>query len=150
MVYLQLNKHLYITDKAKIAFILSYLTDKEALKWREMYLCSIVNQDREFEYPEYKEFLKTFCLYFKPINQAIEANNKLITLKNKGKEPLMSTEAVHGQSKPDLLLPCDNQTTWASPQPRASSQEACQPRGTKTTATSIQISPGDANRRSIG
>ena len=66
------------------------------------------------------------------------------------KKSLMSTEAVHGRSEQDLLLPCDNQTTQASPRPRASSQEACQPRGTETTATSIQISPSDTNRRSIG
>ena len=36
---------------------------------------------REFKYPTYKEFLETFNLYFKPINQTIEANNRLITLK---------------------------------------------------------------------
>jgi hypothetical protein len=83
MVYLQLNKRIYDTDEAKIAFILSYLTDKEALKWRETYLSSLVTLDSfgEFQYPTYKEFLETFQLYFKPINQTIEANNRLITLK---------------------------------------------------------------------
>ena len=53
----------------------------------------------------------------------------------------MSTEAVHGQSEPDLLLPCDNQMTWASPWPRASSQEACQPRETKTIAQVFRSCP---------
>ena len=47
---------------------------------------------------------------------------------------LMSTEVVHGRSEPDLLLPLDDQKTWASPRLRAGSQEACQPRGTKTIA----------------
>ena len=46
----------------------------------------------------------------------------------------MSTEAVHGRSEPDLLLPCNDQTTQVSPRPRAGSQEACQPRGGKTIA----------------
>ena len=46
----------------------------------------------------------------------------------------MSTEAIHGWSEPDLLLLCDDQTTRASPRPRAGSQEACQPRGVKTIA----------------
>jgi hypothetical protein len=30
--YLQLNKRIYDTDEAKIAFVLSFLTDKEVLK----------------------------------------------------------------------------------------------------------------------
>ena len=51
---------------------------------------------------------------------------------------VMSTEPIHGQSEPDLLLPCDDQKTWASPQPRASSREACQPRGTKTIAQAFK------------
>ena len=33
---LQLNKHIYTSDEAKIAFILSFLTEKEALKWRNL------------------------------------------------------------------------------------------------------------------
>ena len=46
----------------------------------------------------------------------------------------MSTEAVHGRSKPDLLLPCDDQMTQASPQ-------ACQLRGTKTIAQAFKSRP---------
>src|SRR5271166_4756723 len=32
-IYLTVNKGIYNTDEAKIAFILSYLTDKVALQW---------------------------------------------------------------------------------------------------------------------
>ena len=47
---------------------------------------------------------------------------------------MMSTEAIHGRSELDLLLLCDDQTTWVSPWPRAGSQEACQPSGMETIA----------------
>ena len=56
-------------------------------------------------------------------------------------ETVMSTEAVHRWSEPDLLLPCDDQTTRASPRPRAGSQEACQPRGGKTIAQASEPRP---------
>jgi hypothetical protein len=71
--YLQLNKHIYDTDEAKIAFVLSFLTDKEALKWKEAYLASLYKtkttknaegQDEEvegeFEYPTFKGFINAF------------------------------------------------------------------------------------------
>jgi Ty3 transposon capsid-like protein/Zinc knuckle len=79
--YLQLNKKIYTTDDSKIAFLLSFLTDKEALKWKETYLASITTDEWEFDYPTFKEFLNVFSGYFKPINQAQTANNRLATLK---------------------------------------------------------------------
>jgi hypothetical protein len=60
--YLQLNKHIYDTDEAKIAFVLSFLTDKEALKWKEAYLASLYKiknnaagkeEEGEFKYPTF-------------------------------------------------------------------------------------------------
>jgi hypothetical protein len=79
--YLQLNETTFSTDAAKIAFVLSYLTDHEALKWKETYLDKITDADGIFNYPTSKEFLRAFTTYFKPINQAVEANNKLVTMK---------------------------------------------------------------------
>ena len=76
---LALNKHVYKNDEAKIAFILSFLTDKEALKWKETYLASLF-KDEAFVYPSFKEFLKIF-LDYKPINQMRTANNQLLNLK---------------------------------------------------------------------
>ena len=64
--------------------------------------------------------------------------------------PMMSTGAVHERSKPDLFLPCDDQTTQASPQLRAGSQEACQLRGVKAIAQASEPRPATLNRRSIG
>ena len=54
---------------------------------------------------------------------------------------VMSTEAIHRWSEPDLLLLCDDQTTRTSPQLRASSQEACQLRGVKTIAQASEPRP---------
>jgi hypothetical protein len=37
-VYLQINKAIYTTDETKIAFILSFVNEKEALKWKIIFL----------------------------------------------------------------------------------------------------------------
>src|ERR1700734_63338 len=79
--YLQLNPGIFTTDDAKVAFVLSYLTDKEALKWKETYLSTITDEEGYFIYPSYKEFMKIFANYFKPLNETEEANNKMITMK---------------------------------------------------------------------
>ena len=79
--YLQLNKHVYTSDEAKVAFILSFLTEKEALKWKETYLASIWDDNEGFKYPTLKEFLDIFSIYFRPINQTQTANNRLISLR---------------------------------------------------------------------
>ena len=76
-----MNKHIYTSDKAKVAFVLSFLTDKEALKWKETYLATIWDDHEGFKYPTFKDFLKIFTLYFKPINQTQTANNQLISLR---------------------------------------------------------------------
>ena len=51
--YLQLNKHIYTSDEAKVAFVLSFLTDKEALKWKETYLATIWDDHEGFKYPTF-------------------------------------------------------------------------------------------------
>ena len=60
--YLQLNKHIYTSDEAKVAFVLYFLTDKEALKWKETYLATIWDNHKGFKYPTFKDFLKIFTL----------------------------------------------------------------------------------------
>ena len=44
-LYLQVNKKIYATDEAKVAFFLSFMTEKEALKWKQTFLRSIMNDD---------------------------------------------------------------------------------------------------------
>ena len=71
------------------------------------------------------------------------------TRRSNSRKALMSTGAVHEQSKPDLFLLCDDQTTQASPRLRAGSQEACQPRGVKAIAQVSEPCPAMLNQRSI-
>jgi hypothetical protein len=85
--YLQLNKRIYTDDEAKVAFILSFLTEGEALQWKEVFLASITNTDGEFVYPAIKDFVILLTAHFKPINQFRTANNKLAMLKQ-GKRPV--------------------------------------------------------------
>ena len=40
-----MNKKTYATDEAKVAFFLSFMTEKEALKWKQTFLRSITNDD---------------------------------------------------------------------------------------------------------
>ena len=37
-IYLTVNKHVYVTDESKVAFVLSYMTEKEAVQWKELYV----------------------------------------------------------------------------------------------------------------
>ena len=45
-MYLAINKAIYNNEPAKGAFVLSFMTDKEALKWKEQYIRSITNNNR--------------------------------------------------------------------------------------------------------
>ena len=62
--YLQLNRHVYTSDETKIAFVLSFLTDKEALKWKETYLASLWDDNKGFKYPTFCYDLLHFSLHF--------------------------------------------------------------------------------------
>ena len=44
-------------------------------------LATIWDDHEGFKYPTFKDFLKIFTLYFKPINQLQTANNQLISLR---------------------------------------------------------------------
>ena len=79
--YLHLNRHIYNDDESKIAFVLALLNDKEASKWKETYMTTIISEEGNLRYPTYGDFLKRFTAHFKPINQAIVANAKLLTLR---------------------------------------------------------------------
>lgn len=53
-VYLAINRKVYATDEAKVAFVLSFMTEKEALKWKETYLTSITNEEGDIIFPTIK------------------------------------------------------------------------------------------------
>jgi len=57
-VYLSVNRAVYMTDEAKIAFILSCMNNKEAKKWKDTYLHSITNEIMEdINFPTYTLFI---------------------------------------------------------------------------------------------
>ena len=41
LVYINMNKEIYMTDRLKIGFVLLYMNEKEARDWQELYLESI-------------------------------------------------------------------------------------------------------------
>ena len=67
--------------QAKVAFFLSFMNDKEALRWKQTFLKSITNNDGEMEFPTVKEFVKMLQEYFQPVNQAMDAAHELAQLK---------------------------------------------------------------------
>jgi len=89
-VYLSVNRAIYTTDEAKITFILSYMNNKEAKKWKDTYLCSITDEIMEdINFPTYTLFITLLKKHFKAyiakdkgsIN-SIQSNREIDWLKN--------------------------------------------------------------------
>ena len=80
-VYLHINKAIYNTDEAKIAFILSFMSEKEALKWKLTFLRSITNREGDLVFPTIKVFMEQIADYFTPTQQKQEAVHQLALLK---------------------------------------------------------------------
>ena len=83
-VYLHINKHIYTTDDAKVAFVLSYMNKKEALTWKENYLWKITDSEGDLKFPTIKDFLKEISNDFKPANKKKDAAHQ-ITMLRQGK-----------------------------------------------------------------
>lgn len=79
--YLQQNKAIYTTDEDKVSFILSFMNKDEALKWKQTYLDSIMDDEGEFKYPTAKEFITLIQENFQPANVGREAVHKIAMLK---------------------------------------------------------------------
>jgi hypothetical protein len=82
LVYLEMNKEIYTMDKLKIGFVLSYMTEKEASAWKELYLKSIEDPNTgKLIYPTFNVFLGEVQKAFWSTDQVQDAVNKLETLK---------------------------------------------------------------------
>ena len=58
LVYIDMNEEIYMTDKLKIGFVLSYMNKKEAKDWRELYLEEIKDPvTGRLVYPTFGAFL---------------------------------------------------------------------------------------------
>ena len=84
-VYLTINDDVYNKDEKKIAFMLSYMTDKEALQWKELYIEQLTNTNGDLVFPTYKKFLDDLKDAFKPADRTGEAMNALNNLKQGNK-----------------------------------------------------------------
>ena len=80
-VYLQINKHIYDTDEAQIAFILSFMNEKEAGKWKENYLLSLVDGNGDIAFPTMKTFVDQLTKDFKPTNKERSTNHQIAVLR---------------------------------------------------------------------
>jgi hypothetical protein len=59
-IYLQLevNRNIYHNDDSKVAFILSFMNEKEAMRWKENYLLEIMNATGDLAFPAYADFME--------------------------------------------------------------------------------------------
>ena len=74
LVYIDMNKDVYVTDKLKIGFVLSYMNEKEVKDWRELYLEDIKDPATgKLVYPTFGAFLTEVCKVFQSANQVQDA-----------------------------------------------------------------------------
>jgi len=81
-VYLLVNRAVYTTDEAKIAFIFSYMNDKEAKKWKDTYLRSITDEITEdINFLTYALFIALLKKNFKAYDRERQGVYNLNTIK---------------------------------------------------------------------
>jgi Ty3 transposon capsid-like protein len=80
-MYLHANREIYTEDEDKIIFMLSYMTDKEALRWKQTFLRSITNIYGDMTFPTLIAFVGELENYFRPANTRQDAAHKLSILR---------------------------------------------------------------------
>jgi hypothetical protein len=81
-VYLQTNRHIYDTSDSKIAFILSFMNEKEAMRWKENYLLEIMDAiTGDLGFPTYAVFMERLAKDFKPANKGKDAAHQIAILR---------------------------------------------------------------------
>ena len=66
LVYINMNEDIYVTDKLKIGFVLSYMNKKEARDWQELYLENIEDPATgKLVYLTFGAFLTEVCKAFR-------------------------------------------------------------------------------------
>ena len=82
LVYIDMNKEIYVTDKLKMGFVLSYMNEKEAKDWRELYLEDLEDPvTGKLVYPTFGAFLTEVHKAFWSADQVQDAICKLENLK---------------------------------------------------------------------
>jgi hypothetical protein len=80
-VYLQVNRNIYHNDDSKVAFILSFMNEKEAMRWKENYLLEIMNATGDLAFPAYADFMERLSKDFKPVNKGKDAAHQIAILR---------------------------------------------------------------------
>ena len=82
LVYINMNEEVYTTDKLKIGFVLSYMNEKEAKDWWELYLKNIEDPATgKLVYPTFGAFLTEVHKAFQSVDRVQDALCKLENLK---------------------------------------------------------------------
>ena len=77
-----MNEEVYMTDKLKIGFVLSYINEKEAKDWQELYLEDIEDPATgKLVYPTFGAFLTEVRKAFQSADRVQDALCKLENLK---------------------------------------------------------------------
>ena len=84
-MYLQINRDIYTDDDDKIAFVLLFMNEKEALWWKQIFLRFIMSRDDEMKFPPFKNFIEELLSYFQPTNTHQEAAHQMAMLKQGNK-----------------------------------------------------------------
>ena len=80
-IYLMVNKHVYTTDESMVAFVLSYMMEKEAVQWRELYVEQMTDMNGDLVFSTFKKCAEELVEAFKPADRTTEAMNRLMVLK---------------------------------------------------------------------
>ena len=84
-MYLRINRSIYEGNEDKIAFVLSFMNEKEALRWKQTFLRFIMNRDEEMRFSPFKNFIDELLSYFQPTNTHQDAAHQLGMLKQGSK-----------------------------------------------------------------
>ena len=80
-LYMTVRQNIYNDDLTKIAFMLSLMTNKEALQWKQWFIRSITNDQMSLNVPTVQNFVELLLDAFRPTNQIQEAMHQLALLK---------------------------------------------------------------------
>jgi hypothetical protein len=108
--YLQINNHIYDTDESKVAFILSFMDEGEAGKWKENYLLSLM-VNGSIVFPSIETFTERLNKDFKPANKERDASHQLSILrqgKKTAEEVVTEFRLLANQAGYTMTTPSDH------------------------------------------
>jgi len=80
-VYLAINRHIYTTDEAKVAFVISYMNEGEAQLWKTIYIANMMDDEGNLKFPTFKTLMTDIHDGFMPTSQTQDAIHQLALLK---------------------------------------------------------------------